>query len=130
MRVQGFTYLGLLLFSLAGLTTLDWHRRLALFHDARRTLLAVALGVAVFLVWDAAGIALGVFARGDVPVMTGIELWPEMPVEEPVFLVLLTYLALLLWRLAETRGGNPRVLRVTRAGDAAEQARAGSTAAS
>jgi lycopene cyclase domain-containing protein len=105
-----FLYLGLLLVSLAGLGLLDWHRRLAFFADARRTALLVAVTVAFFLVWDTVGIALGIFSRGDVDVMTGIELWPDMPLEEPFFLVLLTYVTLLLWRLMDTRGGEPRPL--------------------
>jgi lycopene cyclase domain-containing protein len=109
------TYLGLLLLSLAGLALLDWHRRLAVFADPRRALAAIGTAVAFFLVWDTVGIRLGIFARGDVPVMTGIELWPEMPLEEPVFLVLLTYLTLLLWRLLSTRGGSPRPWRAGRA---------------
>jgi lycopene cyclase domain-containing protein len=108
------TYLGLLLFSLAGLGLLDWHRRLAVFADARRALGAVAIAVAFFLVWDTVGIALGIFRRGDVAVMTGVELWAEMPLEEPVFLVLLNYVALLTWRLFITRGGDPRPLRSAR----------------
>jgi lycopene cyclase domain-containing protein len=103
-----FLYLGLLLFSLAGLAVLDWHRRLAFFADPRRAGALVVVTVAFFLVWDTVGIALGIFARGDVAVMTGVELWPEMPLEEPVFLVLLTYVTLLVWRLVGTRGGRPR----------------------
>lgn len=110
-----FAYLGALLFSLAGLGILDWHRRLAFFADARRTALVLALTVAFFLLWDTAGIVLGIFARGDVPVMTGVELWREMPLEEPVFLVLLTYVTLLLWRLLATKGGAPRRRPVPRA---------------
>jgi lycopene cyclase domain-containing protein len=101
-------YLSLLLGSLAGLALLDWHRRLAFFADVRRTTALVVVTVAFFLVWDTVGIALGIFARGDVAVMTGVELWPEMPVEEPVFLVLLTYVTLLCWRLLDTGGGSPR----------------------
>lgn len=112
MNPVALTYLGLLAFSLAGLAVLDWHRRLALFADTRRTLVALGVAVGFFLVWDALGIALGVFARGDVPYMTGVELWPEMPLEEPVFLVLLCYVTLLLWRLLATRGGDPRPLPV------------------
>jgi lycopene cyclase domain-containing protein len=110
------TYLGLLLFSLAGLGLLDWHRRLAVFADVRRALLAIGIAVAFFLLWDTVGIALGIFSRGDVPVMTGVELWAEMPIEEPVFLVLLNYVALLLWRLLATRGGQPRQLGAARVG--------------
>lgn len=104
MRLVGLTYLGLLLFSVVGLGLLDLRHRLALFADARRTLLSVGVAVAFFLAWDTAGIALGIFSRGDVPYMTGVELWPEMPVEEPVFLVLLCYLSLLGWRLLSARG--------------------------
>lgn len=103
-------YLGLLVFSLAGLALLDWHRRLAFWADARRTGVLVLVSVVLFLVWDTVGIALGIFARGDVDVMTGIELWPEMPLEEPVFLTLLVYVTLLVWRLVGTRGGDPRPL--------------------
>ncbi len=105
-----FLYLGLLLFSLTGLGLLDWHRRLAFGADARRTGLALAIVVAFFLVWDTVGIALGIFSRGDVEYMTGVELWPDMPLEEPVFLVLLNYVTLLTWRLITTRGGDPRPL--------------------
>lgn len=115
MSPVNLTYLGLLLFSLAGLGLLDWHRRLAIFADARRALVAITAAVAFFLVWDTVGIALGIFSRGDVAVMSGVELWPEMPLEEPVFLVLLNYVALLSWRLFVTRGGEPRPLRAARA---------------
>ena len=110
MSLVNLTYVGLLLFSLAGLAVLDWHRRLAVFADARRALVAIGIAVAFFLVWDTVGIGLGIFSRGDVPYMTGVELWPEMPIEEPVFLVLLNYVTLLLWRLIVTRGGEPRAL--------------------
>ena len=112
MRPIALTYLGLLLFSLAGLGLLDWHRRLAVFADAGRALLSIGIAVVFFLAWDAAGIGLGIFSRGDVSYMTGVELWPEMPVEEPVFLVLLTYVTLVLWRLLSTRGGDPRQRRL------------------
>lgn len=105
-----FLYLGLLVFSLSGLALLDWHRRLAFWADARRTAVLVLVSVVFFLVWDTVGIALGIFARGDVDVMTGVELWSEMPLEEPVFLVLLVYVTLLVWRLVGTRGGDPRPL--------------------
>lgn len=112
-----FLYLGLLAASLAGLGLLDWHRRLAVWADARRTLLVIGTSVGLFLLWDTAGILLGIFGRGDVPVMTGLELWPDMPLEEPVFLVLLTYVTLLVWRLLATRGGRPRPLRRSARGE-------------
>ena len=45
-------------------------------------------------VQNALGIATGTFFRGDSPFMTGVELAPEMPLEEPIFLFFLTYLTL------------------------------------
>jgi len=87
-------YLAFLAFSLAGMAIWDHRGRLTFFHDPRRALL-VSLGtVAIFLAWDGLGIATGTFFRGDSPYMTGIELAPELPLEEPVFLFFLTYLTM------------------------------------
>lgn len=105
--MTSLVYLGALIVSLAGLTTLDWRYRVALFADARRTLATVGIGVAVFLLWDGAGVALGIFFRGDAPYMTGLQVAPEIPVEEVLFLTLLCYQTLLLW-LALDRRRSPR----------------------
>ncbi len=90
-------YLIGLLLSLAGLGFLDWRYRVALFADARRTLATVGIGVAAFLVWDLAGVGLGIFFRGEAPYLTGIQVAPEVPLEEVFFLTLLVYQTLLLW---------------------------------
>lgn len=95
--MTSFVYLAALLVSLSGLGVLDWRYRLALFADARRTVLTVASGVVVFLVWDVIGVSLGIFFRGDAPYMTGLVIAPEIPVEEVLFLTLLCYQTLLLW---------------------------------
>ncbi|MCC2320745.1 lycopene cyclase domain-containing protein [Cellulomonas xiejunii] len=96
--MTGLMYLGALLLSLGGLAVLDRRFRLAFWHDARRSAWTVGLGVLGFLLWDLAGLALGIFARGDSPHMTGLLLAPELPVEEAFFLALLTYTGLLAWR--------------------------------
>jgi len=54
------------------------------------------VALAFFLAWDAVGIVSGVFARGRSPFMTGIEIAPELPLEEPLFLAFLCYLTLIL----------------------------------
>lgn len=99
--MTSFAYLAALLVSLAGLAVLDWRHRIAVFDQPRRSILTVAIGVAVFLVWDAFGIGLGIFFRGDGPYMTGVLLGPELPLEELFFLTLLVYQTLLLWRWFE-----------------------------
>lgn len=109
--MTGLVYLGALAVSLGGLAVLDRRFRLAFWADWRRAALTVGLGVVGFLLWDVAGLVLGIFARGESPWMTGLLLAPDLPVEEAVFLTLLCYNALLVWRGAE------RVLAARRAGE-------------
>ncbi|WP_349826968.1 lycopene cyclase domain-containing protein [Brevibacterium litoralis] len=87
-------YLGCLLFSLFGMCMLDWRHRLFWFADWRRAALVHASAVVLFLAWDAAGILTGSFFRGDSGYFTGIELAPDMPLEEPVFLFFLCWLTM------------------------------------
>ncbi|WP_084079476.1 lycopene cyclase domain-containing protein [Demequina sp. NBRC 110057] len=91
-------YLAALLISIAGLATLDWRYRVALFAEPRRTLATVGIAVAFFLLWDLVGTGLGIFFIGDGPYQSGIVIAPEVPLEEVFFLILLTYQTLLLWR--------------------------------
>ncbi|MFD4990619.1 lycopene cyclase domain-containing protein [Cellulosimicrobium cellulans] len=107
--MTGLAYLGALAVSLGGLAVLDRRFRLAFWANWRRAALTVGLGVVGFLLWDVAGLVLGIFARGESPWMTGLLLAPDLPVEEAVFLTLLCYNALLVWRGAE------RVLAARRA---------------
>lgn len=100
-----FAYLGALLLSLGGLALLDRRFTLAFWAAPRRAALTVGVGVALFLAWDLVGLALGIFARGDSPHMTGLLLAPELPVEEAFFLTLLCYCALLAWRALDTWTG-------------------------
>jgi lycopene cyclase domain-containing protein len=89
-------YLLAILLSTAGIALLD--RRFALvlwMPNARaRALVAVGIGTAFFLAWDAVGISTGVFVKGDSPLYIGIEIAPHLPLEEIFFLAFLCYLAL------------------------------------
>lgn len=89
-------YLILLLVSFGGIALLDLRFALALRPATPRTIAAVAIGTAFFLAWDAAGIATGVFVKGTSPLLLGWDLAPHLPVEEPVFLAFLCYLALVV----------------------------------
>ena len=96
-----FVYLAALVFSLVGLGLLDYRHKLALFGGApARTLAVVGISVAFFLVWDLVGIQAGVFFRGAGPWMTGIVLAPELPLEELLFLIVLSYSTLVAYLLA------------------------------
>lgn len=96
MTVQGI-YLAAILASAVGVLLLDRRWRLAAWRQPGRTIAAVGIGTAFFLAWDAVGIATGVFVKGDSRLLLGIDLAPHLPLEEPVFLAFLTYLALVLW---------------------------------
>lgn len=90
-------YLIAILVSAAGVAALDARFRLAAWTSPGRTAAAVGIGTAFFLAWDAVGIATGVFVKGDSPLLVGIDLAPQLPIEEPFFLAFLCYLGLVAW---------------------------------
>ena len=90
-------YLGLLTFSLVGVTLIDFRYKLALFFQPLRTLATLAIGVLFFLLWDVTGIALGVFFKGESELLSGVLLATELPLEELLFLLLLCHCSLLLF---------------------------------
>lgn len=100
-------YLGAILISAAGVAALDLRFRLAARVAPVRTLVAVIVGTLFFLAWDAVGIATGVFVKGGSPLLLGIDIAPHLPIEEPVFLAFLCYLALVLYGAA-LRASMPR----------------------
>ena len=87
-------YLLALLVALAGMIVLD--RRFVLFfwRDRRRAAIVLVVGVVFFLAWDVAGVGLGIFFRGETAFMTGLQVYPEIPLEEVFFLTLLCYLTM------------------------------------
>ena len=87
-----------LLVSIAGMAVLDHRFGLFFFAAPLRAAAVLAAGLVFFLTWDLAGIALGIFFRGQGPYMTGWQLAPELPVEEVGFLTLLCYLTMNLYR--------------------------------
>jgi lycopene cyclase domain-containing protein len=94
-------YLLAILLSFAGIAALDLRWRLVVRVAPVRTLVAVIVGTLIFVAWDLAGIATGVFVKGDSPLLLGVEFAPHLPLEEPVFLAFLSYLALVSWAAGE-----------------------------
>ena len=90
-------YLGLLTFSLIGVTLIDYRYKLALFAQTLRTVATVSIGVLFFLLWDVTGISLGVFFKGESDLLCGVLLAPELPLEELLFLLLVCHCSLLLF---------------------------------
>jgi lycopene cyclase domain-containing protein len=76
----------------------DYRYKLAFFYQRRRTIKTLATAWMVFLVWDLAGVVLGIFFPGQSRYSPDIRVLPNVAVEELFFLLLFVYLTLLLWR--------------------------------
>jgi len=96
---MSFVYLGALLFSIAGMVILDWRYKLFFWAHWRRATIVMAVGLAFFLIWDIAGVDLGIFFPGNAIVATGWMLAQGVPVEELFFLTLLCYFTMNLFEL-------------------------------
>lgn len=94
---MGFVYLGLLLATLGCMLLIDRRFRLFFWRDAVTATVVTLVGLAFFLVWDIAGIMGGIFFRGEAAVATGIVLAPELPIEEPVFLLFLVVCTMVVY---------------------------------
>ena len=63
---------------------------------AKAAAIAIAIPYLLFVIWDAAGIALGIFFKGQSGLLTGIMLAKDFPIEELFFLALLCYTTLIV----------------------------------
>jgi len=84
-------YLAGLVVSLVGMTVLDARFRLFFWRAPWRAAVVMVVGVAFFLVWDALGVAAGIFFIGPQRLLIGVLLAPDVPLEELFFLLLLCY---------------------------------------
>ena len=91
---MSFLYLAGLLIGLAGMVVLDLRFRLFFGRAPVRAAVVLIVGIAFFLVWDAVGVHLGIFFRGNPALLTGVQLAPQIPLEELFFLTLLCYLTM------------------------------------
>ncbi|MCK2037505.1 lycopene cyclase domain-containing protein [Microbacterium sp. SSW1-49] len=94
---MGALYLAALLVSLGCMLLLDWRFRLFFWRDPLSAFVVTVIGLAFFLVWDVAGITGGIFFRGDATIATGVVLAPELPIEEPVFLLFLVVCTMVIY---------------------------------
>lgn len=93
-------YLAALLVPAGCMGLLDRRFRLVLWRQPRSSARALGLvltiGIGFFLLWDLAAIASGHYRTGQSPLMTGIEILPDLPLEELVFVSFLAYTTLVL----------------------------------
>ena len=94
-------YLIALSLSVLGLVGIDRRHKIAFFDQPKRAALTLGVAVPFFLLWDLTGIWFGVFFEQNKNFSVGLDLLPNLPVEEPVFLLLLCYTLLITYLLAE-----------------------------
>ena len=94
--MQWYYLIGLLI-GISGLLLIDRRWKLAFWRDGKRTVLTLLLAVLVFVLWDIFGIYVGVFFHGGSDYSLPFRLAPEFPIEEIVFLFLLTYSTLIVY---------------------------------
>ena len=93
---MSLTYLTALLAASGCLCLIDARWRLFFWARPLRAAAVTVLTGLFLLVWDLTGIGFGIFLKGESPWMTGIVLAPQLPVEEPVFLLFLVYVTAIL----------------------------------
>jgi len=94
--MQWFYLIGLLI-GISGLLLIDRRWKLAFWRDGKRTAFTLIMAVLIFVLWDFFGIYVGVFFHGGGQYSLPYRLAPEFPVEEIVFLFLLTYSTLIVY---------------------------------
>lgn len=91
------TYLLVLVAVIGCMALMDARWRLFLWRRPVAGAVVLAVGLAYFLWWDVWAIAEGIFLHRDSPLMTGIMLADQLPLEEAFFLLFLSYLTMVLF---------------------------------
>jgi lycopene cyclase domain-containing protein len=94
--VKELTYLASLVLVLTCMALIDRRWRLFFWADPRRATLVFGFGFGLFLCWDLVALHHQLYERGLSDYMTGIEVAPELPVEELLFVAFLPYLTMVL----------------------------------
>lgn len=94
-------YLSILLLLLGCMAALDARWKLFLFARPAVAATVLVAGTGFFLAWDVAAISAGIFLHRDSPLMTGIMIGPQLPLEEAFFLLFLCYQAMVLFTGAQ-----------------------------
>ncbi|WP_207345457.1 lycopene cyclase domain-containing protein [Arthrobacter sp. E3] len=90
-------YLLVLLLVIGCMVLVDLRWKLFVFARPVAALAVLVVGTAFFLIWDVAAIAAGIFLHRDSPLMTGIMVGEQLPLEEVFFLFFLCYQTMILF---------------------------------
>jgi len=94
--VKELGYLASLSLVLACIALTDRRWRLFFWADPLRAVVVFGFGFALFLGWDLVALHHELYERGRSAYMTGVEVAPDLPVEELLFIAFLPYLTMVL----------------------------------
>ena len=100
---MGLLYLLALAIALTGMVMLDRRFGLFFWRTPWRAAIVLLAGVLFFLIWDLGGVLGNIFFRGETAFMTGLQIFPEIPLEEVFFLTLLCYLTMTVYSFVRDR---------------------------
>lgn len=89
---MSWLYLAAIVASGCCMALVDHRWKLFAFNRPRVAATAVAVGFVLFLAWDLVAIELAVYSKGESPGMSGIDVAPELPLEELFFITFLSYI--------------------------------------
>ena len=89
---MSWLYLVSIMGSMLCMGLVDQRWKLFLFDRPRVALSAVLVGFVLFLAWDLVAIEIGVYSKGESPVMSGVDVAEELPLEELFFITFLCYI--------------------------------------
>ncbi len=89
-------YLLVLLVLLGCMVLCDARGKLMIFRHPVRALTCLTLGTGFFVLWDVVAIRQGIFLHRDSPLMTGVMLGDQFPLEELFFLLFLCYSSMIV----------------------------------
>ncbi len=96
-----FSYVAALLFSYGSMLWLDRRLKLVWWKDPSGALFVQGVAWVFFAAWDLLAIHFGIFYPGESRFMTGWRPILDLPLEECLFLVFLTYQTLVYWELLQ-----------------------------
>lgn len=93
-----YFYILVLIFSICGILLADWRYRLVFWYDKLASAKAIGFTMLLLLIFDIAGIINNIFSTNQKYVIGIYIVSPNLPLEEILFLFLLCYVTLVLYR--------------------------------
>ena len=101
--LEQWAYATLLSLIIVCLVMVDYRWQLAFYSEPRKALRVLLISLGCFALWDVAGIGAKIFYTGTSPYITRLFIVRDFPIEELLFLTVLVYTTLLMWRGGERR---------------------------